>query len=279
MSDSRFSSIQWDRPWLAPFCDMARLTEADESWRTAVDAITLQRRLVNHRGMPINFVDQAELPPGIAYESFISITGGVPTRNNLHDFFNALVWLTYPCAKAALNAVQAAEINRLSTQPISLSLPQGIASSMRGMLRDRATLFDENAAILVTSEAVVEVALRSHDWHQALIVRREAFGTCCEVRLFGHALIEKLVLPYKAISAHVWVLNVDQQFFDLQEGAKALHVDRLLSQAIDAGMLRTAPIALPVLGVPGWWHEQEIAFYDDKNVFRPSRSMRKQEAS
>ena len=60
----------------------------------------------------MRFVPQAELPAGIAYETFISETGGVPTRDNLHDFFNALVWLTYPKIKVRLNAMQALEIER-----------------------------------------------------------------------------------------------------------------------------------------------------------------------
>ncbi|HBZ06685.1 MAG TPA: DUF3025 domain-containing protein, partial [Massilia sp.] len=28
---------------------------------------------------------------------------------------------------------------------------------------------------------------------------------------------------------------------------------------------------LPVLGVPGWWPEQDAAFYADTSVFRPKR--------
>ncbi|WP_146608015.1 DUF3025 domain-containing protein, partial [Burkholderia multivorans] len=47
---------------------------------------------VTGRGKPLRFVPQAELPPGIAYETHIAATGRVPTRHNLHDFFNALVW-------------------------------------------------------------------------------------------------------------------------------------------------------------------------------------------
>jgi hypothetical protein len=34
----------------------------------------------------------------------------VPTRENLHDFFNGLVWQTFPLIKRELNALQAAQI-------------------------------------------------------------------------------------------------------------------------------------------------------------------------
>jgi hypothetical protein len=45
-----------------------------------------------------------------AYEEFIGATGCVPTRENLHDFFNGLVWQTFPLIKRELNALQAAQI-------------------------------------------------------------------------------------------------------------------------------------------------------------------------
>jgi hypothetical protein len=61
------------------------------------------RDLRTHSGQRISFV-----PPsadGLAYEARIWARGEVATRpGNWHDFFNALVWLTFPLAKAALNA-------------------------------------------------------------------------------------------------------------------------------------------------------------------------------
>ncbi|MFS9669939.1 DUF3025 domain-containing protein, partial [Klebsiella pneumoniae] len=77
-------------------------------------------------------VPQDALPAGAAYEAHIAATGQVPTRDNLHDFFNALIWLHWPRAKAALNARQARAITQ-----------DGIGAA-RGTVRDAATLFDEN---------------------------------------------------------------------------------------------------------------------------------------
>ncbi len=61
----------------------------------------------------------------------------MPTRDNLHDFFNGLAWLHFPQAKRCLNELQAAEIDqrRRGRPP-------------RGPLRDALTLFDENGAVL-----------------------------------------------------------------------------------------------------------------------------------
>jgi hypothetical protein len=90
--------------------------------------------------LPISFVPQEDLPEGTAYEQHIGATGGVPTRDNLHDFFNGLVWLTFPRIKVQLNALQAAQIAL-----------DGVGKS-RGPARDGATIFDENAALLVVRD-------------------------------------------------------------------------------------------------------------------------------
>lgn len=77
-------------------------------------------RLATGRGLPLRFIEQATLPAGVAYETHIAETGAVPTRHNLHDFFNALVWFAYPRIKAALNArrrLQPATAHALAFDP------------------------------------------------------------------------------------------------------------------------------------------------------------------
>ena len=265
------ATIDWHRPWLAPLLpQLPFVTERDCSgdWRAAFDVAAAERGLCNHRGDRLRFVEQSDLPAGLAYEAFISATGGVPTRTNLHDFFNALVWLTYPGAKAALNAIQASEIVRLA-QPLTSGTAVG---GTRGTLRDRATIFDENAALLLSCDPALEQALRDHQWQEALLERRAAFGIACEVRLFGHALMEKLTNPYMAITAHVWVLEVAPDFFRLQEPEKRICIDALLGKRLQQGLLTTVSTPLPVLGVPGWWQGQDAAFYAQTSVFRPKRT-------
>src|SRR5688500_3948236 len=53
----------------------------------------------------VRFVDQAALPAGEPYESFIARTGCVPTRDTLHDLLNGVMWLTWPRAKQRLNSL------------------------------------------------------------------------------------------------------------------------------------------------------------------------------
>src|SRR5690606_10219365 len=136
------------------------------------------------------------LPAGVAYETYISDTGCIPTRDNLHDFFNALVWLSYPKTKARLNALQAEAIAQAGT------------TQVRGRLRDAITVFDENAALFICRDTRFIDYLREHQWQRLFIEERAAFRQAYSVCLFGHALMEKLVAPYKAITAHAWPIVV-----------------------------------------------------------------------
>jgi hypothetical protein len=230
-------AIDWRAPWLAPYADVAapvlqRLEQGD-SMAAALDASR----------SAVRFVPQAELPEGDAYEAFIRRSGRVPTRDNLHDFFNGLVWLRFPALKRRLNELHAAQI-----------AAEGIAPA-RGPLRDALTLFDENGAWW-QAPAELAQALQRRDW-RALFVEHRALWPQARLTLVGHALLEKLVQPRKPITAHVWVSSA--------EAGDA--------QGITASSWAGRPfLPLPVLGVPGWWPASELpGFYDDADVFRAAR--------
>ncbi|WP_431108397.1 DUF3025 domain-containing protein [Variovorax paradoxus] len=243
------AAIDWAQPWLAPYRAIGE-PAAQAALRTTSVAAALQHGAVP--GASPRFVPQFDLPAGQAYEAHIFQTRTVPTRDNLHDFFNGLVWLAYPQSKRRLNELQAAEIAR-----------RGIAST-RGPLRDALTLFDENGAVLDAPEALWK-ALAARDWHTLFVTERPLWA---EARLlvFGHALLEKLIAPRKAVTAHVLLPP---------PGADGLSVldDRALARSLDADYLVQKPfVPLPVLGVPGWWPENESPdFYNDAKVFRPRR--------
>lgn len=203
---------------------------------------------------PLRFVSQGELPQGVAYESHIFETGCVPTRDNLHDFFNGLIWLRFPCTKQRLNQMQGAEIAAAGV------------GSVRGRVRDALTLFDENAALLQAPEPLWQ-ALLARDWQRLFVTLRPLWPQARLV-LFGHALLEKLVQPYKSITAHVYRQAVPQAL-----GSDLADWDRWLASRLDRDELATKPFTpLPVLGVPGWWVDNALpAFYDDSSVFRPRR--------
>nr|WP_315482647.1 DUF3025 domain-containing protein [uncultured Undibacterium sp.] len=265
-----YSVIDWSRPWLASILPAAEKLLEQEDWRVALNHTAHEHSLRNHRDLPLLFIPQEELPEGVAYESHISYAGKVPTRENLHDFFNALVWLSFPLIKRQLNALQAAQIESL-----------GIGKS-RGPARDAATIFDENAALLVLENSErgrrLLNCLREHQWQQAFIEHRHDFGEVVQVWSFGHALMEKLVQPYKGITAHAWVVWVEPDFFVQDRRQQAQQLDAQVSAQLQSHTLTTADYTpLPVLGVPSWWDGQDPAFYADKKVFRAKRSNEKSE--
>ena len=153
------------------------------------------------RGQRLAFIAQDDLPPGAAYEAHIASTGCVPTRHNLHDFFNGSMWFAFPRIKAALNARQSAAIDVLGVGPT------------RGGVRDTLTLFDENALLFACADPALSAALRGFDWQTLLVARRDAWGSRCEVRCFGHALLEKLIAPFKACTGHAWIVDVPAEYF------------------------------------------------------------------
>ena len=256
--------VDWSAPWLAAVKAASVDIVAASDWRLALNTRVKALDLRNHLGHELRFIAQEQLPPGQSYEAHISATGEVPTRDNLHDFFNALVWLAFPRIKVRLNALQAAQIARL-----------GVGQS-RGAARDAATLFDENAALLAVADtpsghALVH-ALHEHQWQQLFVQERAQFLTLAEPVLFGHALMEKLVNPYKAITAHTLVCWVEPAYFSLSASERRTVLDQQIAlQLSEQLLLPSAFSPLPVLGVPGWWPDQHAEFYADSSVFRPKR--------
>ncbi|MFM0174921.1 DUF3025 domain-containing protein [Paraburkholderia sediminicola] len=265
-----FARIDWSKPCFAPFAgrgtrwQQAALTSY-EALLAEMNADAAEMRQTTGRGQRLAFIAQDDLPPGAAYEAHIASTGCVPTRHNLHDFFNASMWFAFPRIKAALNARQSAAIEVLGVGPT------------RGGVRDTLTLFDENALLFACADPALSAALRGFDWHTLLVAGRDAWGTRCEVRCFGHALLEKLIGPFKACTGHAWIVDVPAAYFEWD----AVKRDAWLDESVAVALLNTDALTsrmfapLPVLGIPGWWPENESpAFYDDTSVFRAGRRAR-----
>ncbi|WP_298871029.1 DUF3025 domain-containing protein [uncultured Psychrobacter sp.] len=307
--DDSFAAIDWQVPWLCHLNQLGYISKAitklsglknepaqTDKLENTPDIIAkvlntalqqqaddLQQPLpqtkpaLNNKAQTLRFVSQNALPEGEAYESFIGTTGNIPTRDNLHDLFNGSIWLTFPKTKALLNYYHMLEINQ-----------QGIGAS-RGRVRDTITVFDENGAILVTADASIGKALVDFDWQASLVAPRDKWDkpkqsnnhSQAAVYIFGHALLEKLLQPRKALCAHSIVINVTQDFFALSLSERISHLDKraadymeaLLSQ-LDVTPRKLSP--LPILGVPHYWAENaNSSFYDDSQVFRSGRRRQK----
>lgn len=247
-------ALDWAHPWLQPLRAVGE--PVLHRWRRGASGLA---RALDDAAAGVRFVAQQALPAGEAYESFIARTGTVPTRDNLHDFFNGLVWRAFPQAKRRLNDLQAAEIARRGIGPT------------RGPLRDALTLFDENGAVLEAPPALWE-ALLARDWTRLFIERRAMWGQA-RLLVFGHALMEKLLAGRKDATAHVLLAP--------SRGSAATPSiapeDAALAAALQPVHLAQKPFTpLPLLGVPGWCEgNEDFCFYDDPQVFRPRRSPEK----
>ncbi len=236
-------AIDWSAPWLAPFQPLGQeLVQAVRRGASVCEALN------QVPSMPVRFVAQGELPHGMAYEDYIFRSRQCPTRDGLHDFFNGLCWWRFPQTKRQLNRIQAAQIAADGIQCV------------RGPVRDAVTLLDENGAVFLGPQALWD-ALCAKDWERLFVQLRPLWAQARLV-LLGHALLEKLVVPRKGMTAHVY--RGPATLMPLEA------LDDWLARDLTAAQLACKPFApLPVLGVPGWWSANEdTAFYRDPAVFR-----------
>lgn len=252
---SQAHSIDWSAPWLQAWREIGEplsqhAAQGVPVFQACNDVLTALQAHKTSSVCPVQFVPQSELPEGQAYERFIYDSGRVPTREGLHDFFNALCWMHFPRAKLQLNHLQATAIQL-----------QGVGS-VRGPVRDAVTVFDENACLIQLPDVIWE-ALQARQWHAAFVAHR-ALWQDVQIQIFGHAAFEKLVQPYKAITVHLW---------RVPHGIPLLEWDAWLAQDLQAEKLAQKPfLPTPVLGMPGWWAANEHPiFYADTQVFRPLR--------
>ena len=240
-------AIAWSASWLDGWREFGELASS-----SVAQGVPVHEALNGKRAAKVRFVPQSALPPGEAYERHISNTGTVPTRDNLHDFFNGLCWMRFPRTKTRLNQLQAAEI-----------AVAGVVA-LRGPVRDALTVFDENAAFLLAPPPLWE-ALEARDWQRLFVGLRPLWAEA-QLVLFGHALLEKLVYPRKPITAHIY--RAQAAIDSIAE------LDAWVANDLSAAKLAGKPFTpLPVLGVPGWWPgNEDFSFYDDATVFRPRRS-------
>lgn len=249
-----------------------------------LNAQLLAHPITVQTGRELRFVEQAagKLAFEAQYEPRCYLTGEVQTRrDNWHDLLNALVWLTFPKAKAAINARH--------YRALTASAPQ--THSQRGTTRDTNTLLDESGVIVAYADDELAGLLRNFQWRELFWQRRdqvqcsrfdraflnEAGGlrTNMGFYLFGHGLYEKSLRPYIGMTGQGLLLAVEQEFFDWSKMQQLAHLDsRVADYLADPGhCLSTGELSpVPLLGVPGWWASNEFAtFYDNTAYFRPGR--------
>lgn len=262
-----FAIADGSAPWLQPYRTLvtalasARPRGADEPATGPLAEVLNGVRRRHAPSCPVHFVPQAELPAGEPYEAFIHRTRQVPTRDLAHDGFNAWVWMVFPAVKLRLNRIQSQAI-----------AAQGVGAT-RGPVRDAATVFDENGAVL-HAPPELWAALERRDW-TALFVDLRPLWVQARLVVVGHALLEQLLHPRKPLTAHVIRWPAPCPAADVGGEPEWREWDGALAAHLTAERLASKPfLPLPVLGVPGWWAANEHpGFYADPSVFRPPRGV------
>jgi hypothetical protein len=223
--------------------------------------------VVSGGGAPIRFVPPAVISGEFSahYEVRIFETGEVQTRpDSWHDLFNALVWLAFPKTKAVLNRHHCEEIRARRGE------------RLRGTARDVLTLFDEGGIVVAAADRELPALLREFRWKELFWGRRAEVLRSMRFYVFGHAIYEKALEPYKGVTAKALIVDAAP---GLLEAPLARQLAELDARAADyfsgtqaLASTRNLP-PLPILGIPGWEPANAYGeYYDDPSQFRPRRS-------
>ena len=248
-------SFDGQHPGLAPY---ARWLGADRCpGLSALNGFARDCALALPDGRPLAFVAARGGLRALDYERAIAGRGEIATREgNLHDAFNALAWLCFPRTKAALNAVH-------------VQSAAAETANARDRARDAATLLDESGLLLGCADSRLAALLRERAWRELFWMRRDEVVRGMRPLVLGHGLAEKLESPYRALTAHVLLLDLP-----LAHVAAAGSADGVLD--VIAAALIAAPgfgpdrlTPLPVAALPGWDAEGlGESLFDDLSVFR-----------
>ena len=219
-------------------------------------------------GAAIQFVPQAAKPLYWQddYEPRIYLTGEVQTRSeNWHDFFQVLVWNTFPKTKALLNAKHYQAIRqRKQSKP---------DSTQRTPMENVLTQFDECGAIVVSFDNSLLDCIREFRWKDLFWQRRHELTTRLRCFVFGHAVYEKALNPYIGLTAHAALFHVDASCFQWPLSQQLSYLDCMTAQAFENNHY-PSPKHLqpfPLLGMPEWDNNNEEAYYDNTDYFRAGR--------
>ena len=217
----------------------------------------------------IAFVNQSRKTTAFEdkYEARIYLKGEVQVRErNWHDLLNALVWLTFPRAKAALNGRHYHALLR----------QHAAGAQNRGREQDAMTLFDEGGLIVAARDRALLDLIAASEWKTLFWSSRARVIADMRFYLFGHALYEKALQPFTGITARALLFEVGTEFVDATLEEQLAYLDAAAARRIADSRTVRSPRdlpPLPILGVPGWCAANaEATYYDNRDHFRKRRA-------
>jgi hypothetical protein len=274
-------SLDWDSefllnsPLFTPLQPVIKRLDIDEfpqlkDWNSLLSGVYQGISVQN--GLPLRFVAQERGKLGFEsqYEPRCYLSGEVQTRAiNWHDCFNALVWLSFPKSKAAINARHYQALKEMDKKIA------GEITSQRGKVRDMSTLLDESGVIVASANSELSGLISSFKWKELFWQNRSQFGTELDFYLFGHGLYEKALQPYIGMTGQGLIVNVEKAFFKLPLTERLAQLDLCVADYLDNPVHCRSTRELhpvPLLGVPGWFEDNENeSFYENTAYFRSGR--------
>jgi len=246
--------LNLDHPAFAPYRPLVDALQLARGLPglAALNALAEARGTLQARGLPIRFFAPDGRLSARDYETHILATGQVPTRpDTWHDVLNALVWLRFPLFKAALNAAHGEAIAHET-------------GALRGRRRDALTVLDESGVWVISGDPGLASLLAGRAWHALFWDARAQVESDMRFVVVGHALLEKALAPFPAMTGKCLVLTGAVSDLDAADAGAAQAL-----AAIDTP--RQLP-PLPVQGIPGWDPANAAAaYYANRDVFRPPR--------
>ena len=257
---------------LQPFMD-----QHQQAWPRLEDYQKLLRqnvpKLRSDFGSPLKFVAQGGKPVAIEdqYEARIYLKGEIQTRlKNWHDFFQVLVWCTFPKTKVSLNYLHYTESQtRAKDKTINCN---------RGPLENTIALFDECGSIIVSCEEELLNLIRNFKWKKLFIEHSKILDKHLRCFVFGHAMYDKALNPYIGMTSLAVLLLVEPDYFLAPLSTQLEIADQRVAELFNSKTAIISPKDLqpfPLLGMPGWYNgHQTEAFYSNTRYFRMSRGQK-----
>jgi hypothetical protein len=222
----------------------------------------------NAAGMPLRLVPQGRRRRALKekHEARTFLAGELQVRErSWHDLFNLLAWLTFPRAKAALNARHYS----------ALEAQRAAGAANRGPAQDALTLFDEGGVVVASDDDELLACLREWRWKDLFWSNRARLQAQMRLIIFGHALNEKALRPFTGITGRGILLKTEPGLHALPLREQLAVIDARVAAQLSgpASLSATRELAVvPVLGVPGWCADNESeSYYNDLDYFRPGR--------
>lgn len=166
---------------------------------------------ISGAGIPIRFAKSPSTRSrgfNTLYQPRIFLKGEVSTRtDNWHDFFNAMVWLSFPKIKAYINR------RHFFIYDAEADFPWTKNNPTRNREQDALTIFDEGGAVAVVSDEKYIFLYRNLNSDERKKWMREHINTHIKVFIFGHAVYEVLLQGHKDILASgIWLVGKNDFF-------------------------------------------------------------------